>query len=99
MKNKDIRQPSEKRLQAVQKECAAVLAKMGQAWTAFAPMLSDAEDLRTALGTDLTPSGLKSQNKSVSKTNKGLAAAQKPVMEAMLAFDKLAKQLTPTGAK
>jgi hypothetical protein len=99
IKNKDIRQPSEKRLQAVQKEYAAVLAKMGQARTAFAPMLSDAEDLRTALGTDLTPSGLKSQNKSVSKTNKGLAAAQKPVMEALLAFDKLAKQLTPTGAK
>jgi len=97
--NKDIRKTSQKRLQTVQKEYAAVLAKMGLARTAFAPMLSDATDLRTALGTDLTPNGLKSQKKAVSRSNKSLAAAQKPVVETLLAFDKLAKNLTPTGSK
>lgn len=97
--NKDIRKTSEKRLASVQKEYAVVLAKLGKTRATFPPMLSDCADLKTALGTDLTPKGLKSQKGAVNKTNKSLAAAQGPVIEALLAFDKLAANLTPVGSK
>lgn len=95
LENNQIKKASSKRLKAVQKQYDELLEELETVPPLFAPMMSDLDDLKTALGMDLTPAGLKALTKAMNKTDKSLGAFQKSVVDSLAAFDQLVRDLTP----
>jgi flagellar biosynthesis chaperone FliJ len=95
--NPDIRKVSTKRLDTVKKQYDEAVKEVKRVAPLFTPMMSDLEDLKSALGMDLTPAGLKAHSKAVGNTNKSLAAFQKPIDKSLEALDKLSTALTPAA--
>jgi hypothetical protein len=95
--NPDIRKASTKRLDTVKKQYDEAIKEVKLVAPLFKPMMSDLEDLKSALGMDLTPAGLKAQSKAVGNANKSLAAFQKPIDKSLEALDKLSTALTPAA--
>jgi hypothetical protein len=95
--NPSIQKASTKRLHIVQKEYAKALKELEPLPPLFAPMMSDLDDLKKALGVDLTPAGLKSLSKTMSKTQKSVSAFQEPVASSLAELDALATQITPVA--
>jgi flagellar biosynthesis chaperone FliJ len=95
--NPDIREVSTKRLDTVKKQYDEAVKEVKRVAPLFTPMMSDLEDLKSALGMDLTPAGLKAHSKAVGNTNKSLAAFQEPIDKSLAALDKLSAALTPAA--
>jgi len=95
--NKDIQKTSTKRLKTVQKEYDNAVKQLKPLPSLFAPMMSDLDDFKKALGMDLTPAGLKAHSKAMDKTNKSLAAFQEPITKSLVELDKLSTDLTPAA--
>ncbi len=93
--NKDIQKTSSKRLKTVQKEYDNAVKQLKPLPSLFAPMMSDLDDFKKALGMDLTPAGLKAHSKAMDKTNKSLARFQEPITKSLVELDKLSADLTP----
>ena len=95
--NPSIKKSSAKRLATVQKQYDAVIKELQPLPPLFSPMMSDLDDLSKALGTDLTPAGIKTLAKSMDKTMKAVTKFQAPVVKAKAAIDKMSASLAPAA--
>jgi septal ring factor EnvC (AmiA/AmiB activator) len=95
--NPDIKKASAKRLKTVQKQYDEVVKELKPIQPLFSPMMSDLDDLNKALGTDLTPAGIKALSKPMDKTKKALTKFQAPIVESMTEFDKMSASLAPAA--
>jgi hypothetical protein len=95
--NPDIQKVSTKRLETVKKQYDEVVKEVKKVTPLFQPMMSDLEDLKSALGMDLTPSGLKAHSKAIDNSNKSLAHFQEPIGKSLEELDKLSTALTPAA--
>jgi hypothetical protein len=95
--NPNIQKVSTKRLRVVQKGYAKALKQLEPIPPLFAPMMSDLDDFKTALGVDLTPEGLKALHKSVNKTEHSLSAFQQPLAKSLAELDVLFADLRPAA--
>ena len=97
IQNEDIRNNSAERKAAVMKQFDAVKASYDEARTAFNPLLADLRDIRTAIGTDLTPAGVGAIRSSMTKANDHAIKVRKSLDELAVKFKDLGKSLeTPT---
>ena len=92
--NEDIRTRSQDRRNAVAARFDLVRVNYSQTKTAFAPLMSDLKDIRTALGTDLTTGGLASVRGSVSKANSDTPAVRESLGRLAADFKELGISLS-----
>lgn len=95
IKNEDIRARSEKRKQEVQAKFIALNGSYQEAKTAFKPYMADLQDIKTALGSDLTSAGIDAVKKTVAQANKEVKPLQKSIKKLGDDFKSLGVSMSP----
>ena len=96
IENENIRNRSAERKNAVAARFETVRARYAQVQTAFAPFLSDLEDIRTALSADLTASGLAAVKDVVNKANQDAVPLRESFGKLSAEFKELGVSLSAT---
>lgn len=97
IKNEDIKARSLARKAEVEQELAAVKAKYSKATDDFKPFLSDLQDIRKFLSTDLTPGGLSAIKPTATKAEQDSSRLKVSVNQLADSFKKLGLALSPVG--
>ena len=92
--NESLRKKAQKRLNSVKESYADVEQALQQASEKFNPFLSDLDDVRKALATDLTAGGVKSIRSTVKKANWDHQYVTEAVNSALKGMDKMQKALS-----
>jgi DNA repair exonuclease SbcCD ATPase subunit len=79
IQNEDIRAHSEERKKEVQAKFQTINGSYQDAKTLFTPFMSDLQDIKTYLSSDLTAGGIDSIKKTVAKANKEVPSLQKAI--------------------
>jgi hypothetical protein len=99
IQNEDIRSRSAERKVEVMKQFDRVKANYDETRTQLNPFLADLRDIRTAIGTDLTPAGLENIRSTAGKVNARGVAVRQSLADLAVEFKNLATSLaTPTPA-
>ncbi len=88
--NEDIKSESAEQKKAVMDKFSDIKTSYSQAKEAFKPFMSDLKDIQTALGTDLTSSGVTAVASAAKKANKKSVPLKK-------SLDKLSQQFRDLG--
>lgn len=92
IENEDIRERSAERRKTIEENFTKIQKEYSEVRGEFKPLLSDLQDVRTALSNDLTMEGLK----SIDKTVKGIAGKADDVKESL---QELEKRFRDVGVK
>jgi hypothetical protein len=96
--NESLRKKSQKRLDAVKKSYAKVIAEFKEAAEKFKPFLADLGDIQKVLSTDLTASGVKGLRSTVSSANSNYKNLNRKINGALEEMKEMEKALS-TEAK
>ncbi|MGO8836904.1 MAG: DUF2959 family protein [Limisphaerales bacterium] len=96
IKNEDVRTRSAKRAKEVETKFIALNGSYQEAKTAFKPFMADLQDIKTALGNDLTPAGIDAIKKTVAKANKEAKPLKKTIKKLGDDFKSLGVSMSPT---
>jgi hypothetical protein len=92
--NESLRKKAQKRLNSVQKNYDNVEESLKEAAEKFKPFLSDLNDVRTALSTDVTAGGVKAIKSTVRTANWDYQFVERAVNSAIKDMGKMEKALT-----
>jgi septal ring factor EnvC (AmiA/AmiB activator) len=92
--NESLRKKAQKRLTSVQKSYDEVEASLKLAAEKFKPYLSDLNDIKTALASDVTAGGVKAIRSTVSTANWDYKFVERAINSAMKEMGKMEKALT-----
>ena len=92
--NESLRKKAQKRLTSVQKSYDDVENSLKVASDKFKPYLSDLNDIKTALATDVTAGGVKAVRSTVSTANWDYQFVERAINSAMKEMGKMEKALT-----
>ena len=92
--NESLRKKAQKRMDAVKKSYDKVEASLVQAGEKFAPFLSDLNDIKKFLATDVTAGGVKAIKSTVSSANWNYQYVEKATKAALKEMDKMQKALS-----
>jgi uncharacterized phage infection (PIP) family protein YhgE len=95
IKNEDVRARSAKRAKEVEAKFFAINGSFQEAKTAFKPFMSDLQDIKTALGNDLTPTGIDTIKKTVAQANKEAKPLKKSISKLGDDFKSLGVAMSP----
>ena len=92
--NESLRKKAQKRLDSVRLEYDKVEASLKVAGDKFKPFLSDLNDIKTALATDVTAGGVKAIRGTVRTANWNHQFVEKSVTSALKGMEKMEKSLS-----
>jgi len=92
--NESLRKKAQKRLNSVQKSYDDVEGSLKVAADKFKPYLSDLNDIKTALATDVTAGGVKAVRGTVRTANWDYQFVERAINSAMKEMGKMEKALT-----
>ena len=95
IKNEDVRTRSATRAKEVEAKFIALNGSFQEAKTAFKPFMSDLQDIKTALGSDLTPNGIDAIKKTVAQANKEVKPLKKSISKLGDDFKSLGVAMSP----
>ena len=94
--SEDVRTRSAKRAKAVEAQFIAINGSYQEVKTSFKPFMSDLQDIKTALGNDLTSAGLDAIKRTVAQANKEAKPLRKDIAKLGDDFKALGVSMSPT---
>ena len=95
IQNEDVRARSAKRAKEVEAKLFVINGSYQEAKTAFKPFMADLQDIKIALGNDLTPAGIDAVKKTVAQANKEVKPLKKTVSKLGDDFKSLGVSMSP----
>jgi hypothetical protein len=96
IQNEDVRARSAKRAKEVEAKFFTINGSYQEAKTAFKPFMAAMQDIKTALGSDLTPAGIDTIKKTVAQANKQAKPLKKTISKLGDDFKSLGVSMSPT---
>jgi hypothetical protein len=93
--NESLRKKAQRRMDAVKASYAKVEEALAKASDKFTPFLSDLDDVKKALSSDVTAAGVKAIRGTVSTANWDSKFVDQAVKTALKEADKMEKALSP----
>ncbi len=95
IKNEDVRTRSAKRAKEVEASFSDLNGSYQETKAAFKPFMADLQDIKTALGSDLTPAGIDAIKKTVAQANKEVKPLKKSINKLGDDFKSLGVSMSP----